>query len=115
MSQDTTSHPTEIPAPDARVTHVRITVTCDAGHVIGTWLDTIEEKYPFWCDECDDDKRTGKYPWKLTTEVVQDGPAPVCPATHPVTGYQCTRVVPPHTGYAHIAGDGSQWEQEAGR
>lgn len=55
--------------------HVRITVTCDTGHVIGTWTDTIEEKYPFYCEECDSvdwdaDKRTGKYPWKLTTEII---------------------------------------------
>lgn len=49
--------------------HVKITVTCDSGHVIGTWTDSIEEKYPFWCEECGDDKRMTKYPWKLTTEI----------------------------------------------
>lgn len=49
---------------------VRITVTGDCGHVLGTWTDTIEDKYPFYCEECDLDKRTGKYPWKLTTEII---------------------------------------------
>lgn len=53
--------------------HTKITVTGDCGHVLGTWTDSIEgEKYPFWCEECDADKRIGKYPWTLTTEIVQD-------------------------------------------
>lgn len=50
--------------------HVLITVTCDRKHVIGTWTDTIEEKYPFYCDECDDRKCLGKYPWTLTTSII---------------------------------------------
>lgn len=41
-----------------------------------------------------------------------DGEPPRCPERHPVTGLQCARVCPPHTGYAHIAGDGSQWDDE---
>jgi hypothetical protein len=59
-------------APEAALTgqHVKITVTCDNGHIIGTWDDTIEEKYPFWCEECAEDKRTVKHPWKLTTEII---------------------------------------------
>jgi len=49
--------------------HVKITVTMACGHVL-TFTDTIEDKYPFWCEECDLDHREGKYPWKLTTEIV---------------------------------------------
>ena len=43
--------------------------------------------------------------------VIDAGP-PVCPEVHPVTGLQCMRVFPPHDGYAHVAGDGSQWETD---
>jgi hypothetical protein len=48
---------------------VLITVQCDYDHVIGHWIDTVEEKYPFYCDECDEQCTTGKYPWKLTTRI----------------------------------------------
>ncbi|HUZ38234.1 MAG TPA: hypothetical protein VMV17_18075 [Streptosporangiaceae bacterium] len=53
---------------------VILTVTCASGHIVGTYENTIEEKYPFWCQECDDfggggDLRMGKYPWTITTEV----------------------------------------------
>lgn len=64
------------PGAAAPEQHVKITVTCDSGHVLGTWTDKIEEKYPFsLCEECDSfdgdaDKRTGKYPWVLTTEII---------------------------------------------
>jgi hypothetical protein len=37
---------------------------------------------------------------------------PRCHARHPETGLQCARVVPPHTGWAHIAGDASEWDDE---
>lgn len=50
--------------------HVRITVTGDCGHILGVYSDAIKEKYPFWCDKCQEDKRLGSYPWKLTTELV---------------------------------------------
>jgi hypothetical protein len=64
--------------------HVKITVTCDAGHIIGEWMDTIEEKHQFFCHRCgitgDGDKRAGKY--KLTTEIVlpESSPAEVLEA-----------------------------------
>jgi len=53
---------------------VILTVTCAAGHIVGTYEDIIEEKYPFWCQECDDfwgggDLRQNSHPWKITTEV----------------------------------------------
>jgi hypothetical protein len=51
---------------------VKITVQCAGDHVVGVWFNTIEEKYPFYCGECDDDIRTGKYPWTLKTEIVPD-------------------------------------------
>lgn len=51
---------------------VKITVTCEAEkHEVGVWFDRIEEKYPFYCDQCGDDLRqSGSWPWVLTTEVV---------------------------------------------
>lgn len=49
---------------------VQIVVKCDQDHIVGVWYDKIEEKYPFWCHECDDDLRQGKYPWKLETAIV---------------------------------------------
>jgi hypothetical protein len=48
--------------------NVKITVTLDCGHVL-TYVNEIEEKYPFYCEECDLDHRSGRYPWKLSTEV----------------------------------------------
>lgn len=51
--------------------HVRMTVTGDCGHVLGSYLDTIAEKYPFWCRECEDYCREGKYPWTITTELIR--------------------------------------------
>lgn len=47
---------------------VRITVTLGCGHELIYW-DKIEEKYPFWCGECEDYFRTGSYPWSLTAVV----------------------------------------------
>ncbi len=49
---------------------VKITVTGDCGHLLFEGIDVIEEKYPFWCGICEEDKREGKYPWRLTTEVL---------------------------------------------
>lgn len=58
---------------------VRLVVTGDCGHVLWEGYDKIEDKYPFWCQECDDDKRSGRYPWSLTSEVeILRGPA-ACP------------------------------------
>lgn len=55
---------------------VELTVTCEMGHVVGTWWDTIAEKYPFHCGRCEDeygdgDLRTGKHPWLLTARTVE--------------------------------------------
>lgn len=51
---------------------VTLTVTCECGRVIGTYVNAIEEKYPFWCEDCDEYKRTDRYPWKLEA-IVDDG------------------------------------------
>lgn len=55
------------PAPAGR--HVEITVTGDCGHVLGTWTDTVAEKYPFYCGECGETKNLHKYPWTLATRI----------------------------------------------
>lgn len=48
---------------------VKITVTMGCGHT-QTYLDRIEDKYPFYCETCELDHRTAKYPWVITTEIV---------------------------------------------
>lgn len=53
---------------------VTITVICGAGHVVGTYHNKIAEKYPFFCETCEDehgcgDLREGKYPWSLSTAI----------------------------------------------
>lgn len=50
--------------------HALIAIYCSAGHLVGTWVDTIEEKYPFWCEQCGEYARDGKYPWRLVTDIV---------------------------------------------
>jgi hypothetical protein len=63
------------PVTDA-AQRVKLTVTGECGHVLWTGFDVIEEKYPFWCEECDDMRREGRYPWKLASEIVAVGLAP---------------------------------------
>ncbi|HEY1706406.1 MAG TPA: hypothetical protein VGG75_42580 [Trebonia sp.] len=53
------------------MSHVKITVTHDCGSLLGTWVDKIEEKYPFWCDDCEA-YPSGKWPWVLTTELIDE-------------------------------------------
>ena len=53
---------------------VRLDVWCVNGHLIATYYDRIEEKYPFHCGTCeeefgDGDCREGKWPWKLTSAI----------------------------------------------
>lgn len=48
---------------------VLLHVHCDCGQHIDTFRDTIYEKYPFTCPDCDD-LRMLHWPWKITTEVV---------------------------------------------
>ena len=48
---------------------VCITVWCGCGRELGTWWDRVEEKYPFWCETCDE-TTSGKYPWRLEAVVV---------------------------------------------
>jgi hypothetical protein len=44
-------------------------VRCDTcSELLGTWYDTIAEKYPFSCSECGDLRRD-KWPWVLTAAV----------------------------------------------
>jgi hypothetical protein len=64
--------------PEPPAFRVKITVTLDCGHVL-TYMDSVTEKYPFWCEECDSERRLGKYPWKLTTEIVATGPTVIKP------------------------------------
>lgn len=59
---------------------VKLTVTGDCGHVLWTGFDVIEEKYPFWCDECENYRREGRNPWKLATEIVSVDPLESIPA-----------------------------------
>jgi hypothetical protein len=57
--------------------HVKIKVFCDGGHLVGEYTDEVNEKYPFFCYQCPDhprDLREGKYPWYLTTEIVDGEP-----------------------------------------
>jgi hypothetical protein len=61
----------ETAAPQARV---RLDVYCCNDHLIGTWYDSITEKYPFFCERCDTehgngDCREGKSPWYLTAAI----------------------------------------------
>lgn len=56
--------------PKLHPVHVKITVHCGADHVIGVWVDSIAERWPFWCEECGIYKTPGPYPWSLTTEIV---------------------------------------------
>lgn len=49
--------------------YVEIRVYCELDHLVGEWVDSIEEKYPFYCRECDEDLRQGKYPWRLETSI----------------------------------------------
>lgn len=57
-------------ADQGKPTTVQITVTCECGEILGVWENVIDERYPFWCEACDEYKRGGRYPWKLTTEVL---------------------------------------------
>jgi hypothetical protein len=68
---------------DTIAQRVKLTVTGDCGHILWQGYDKIEDKYPFWCEECADDKRTGKYPWTLAAEIVPaEGPG-AAPAAVP--------------------------------
>lgn len=79
---------------------VRMTVTGDCGHVLGTWDGKIEEKYPFWCEQCGEDKRSGRYPWTITADIV--GSPVAAPAASPFPD-PCGDVVCRH-------GRDSHWE-----
>jgi hypothetical protein len=51
---------------------------------------------------------------EIAREAAHIAPAapPLCQARHSETGLQCARVFPPHNGYPHIAGDGSEWGEQ---
>lgn len=55
-------------APRPTTQHVKIGVKLDCGHTL-TYTDSIAEKYPFYCEPCQETP-TGKYPWTLATEIV---------------------------------------------
>lgn len=69
------------------MSHVVITVTCAECKLdLGEWTDRIEEKYPFHCHHCDWDLRMEKYPWILTTRIVDTMPGTnLLPGTNPGT------------------------------
>ncbi len=53
---------------------IRLDVYCASDHLIATYYDTIGEKYPFFCEQCDSDHgngdcRDGKYPWYLKAAI----------------------------------------------
>lgn len=94
--------------------HVKITVTGDCGHILWQGFCRIDEKYPFWCDECDAadfeaDKRTDKYPWVLTTEIVPapaEGPeAELCQCGHIARVHNVVGVLG-RRGYCHECSPG---------
>lgn len=49
-----------------------LTVTASCGHS-AEFDGKIEEKYPFWCEVCEEDRREGKYPWVVTARTEPDG------------------------------------------
>lgn len=48
---------------------IRLDVVCNCGQPLGTWYDSIDEKYPFWCDRCDAYVRDGRHPWSVTATI----------------------------------------------
>ena len=53
------------------MSRVLLEVHCDGcKSLLGTWYDSIAEKYPFECEECTD-IRMVKYPWVLTATAEQ--------------------------------------------
>ena len=61
---------------------VRLTVICGArgygddrwgcGAVLGSYENSINEKWPFWCENCQTTGIGDKYPWEIIGEVVSD-------------------------------------------
>lgn len=52
---------------------VEITVRCSqCSSLIGTWINRIADKYPFYCEWCEEIVRDS-YPWVLTTRIVKGG------------------------------------------
>lgn len=62
------------------MSRVKISVYCGSdgwgcGALIGTFYDKIEEKWDFYCNECDFSlcaHGAGKNAWRLETEVIND-------------------------------------------
>lgn len=48
---------------------VKLTMICPEGHIMGTYVDSIADKYPLWCDGCDD-TMSGKYPFIVKSQVI---------------------------------------------
>ena len=48
---------------------VRLIAHLDCGHDL-EYFDKIEEKYPFWCPECEESPE-GKYPWWIEAQVIE--------------------------------------------
>jgi NAD-dependent SIR2 family protein deacetylase len=49
---------------------VKLIVTCGrCEQQIGEWYDKIEEKYPFYCEVCEEYTNGITWPWKLKTEI----------------------------------------------
>lgn len=101
--------------------HVRMTVTGGCGHVLGTYTDKIDEKYPFWCDVCEEYIRTDKYPWTITTELVPGEPAAEPPKAEPLVmcgkpdgdGKPCVLLPDHEGGCAPYFATGPSWRDEA--
>ncbi len=59
---------------------VKLTVRCGArdssgdrwgcGAILGTFYDSINEKWPFWCEHCGSNGFGDKYPWEIKAEVI---------------------------------------------
>ena len=52
---------------------VKITLICgdNEQHTMGTYIDTMQEKYPLWCEQCEE-TAGGKYPFTIRTEIIDD-------------------------------------------
>lgn len=58
--------------------HVKMSVYCGSGgygcgSLIGEYYDHIDEKYPFYCEECEE-TTSGKWPWSIRAEAVDEAP-----------------------------------------
>lgn len=56
---------------------VRITITGGCGHVLWQGYNSMEEKYPLYCEQCDATYNWGAYPFTVSIKIIWaiDAPA----------------------------------------